>query len=66
MTTEIAIQEQIEVVMCDRCGAPETPSNPLELRPCGLSGQGAFINEGPPECYWECAACASDDSEVPL
>jgi hypothetical protein len=66
MTTEIAIQEQlIEAVTCDKCGAPETPSNQLELRQCGTSGYGAFINEGPPEWDWICAACASKD-EVPL
>lgn len=61
---EHAPEMLVEVLTCDKCGAPETPSNPIEFRQCGTSGYGAFINEGPPEWFSECAACASED-EVP-
>jgi hypothetical protein len=54
----------IEAVTCDKCGAPETPSNQMALRQSGISGYGAFINEGPPEWDWICDACVSED-EVP-
>ena len=66
-TTNKAIQEQIEVLVevqtCDRCGAVETPQNPIELRHVGAYGYAAF-EDGPPEYWMECAVCVSED-EVP-
>ena len=53
-----------DLQICDRCGSAETETNPLELRMCGRFGQGAFVNEGPPEYWMECAACKAKDDEV--
>lgn len=59
-----AATTQIEPLICDRCGAEETPDNAVEFREIGRGGYSAFINEGPPEVFTECAKCAADDSEV--
>ena len=55
--------ELVEAVTCDRCGAPETAQNPIELRHVGAFGYAA-IEDGPPEYWMECAACEAKD-EVP-
>jgi hypothetical protein len=64
-TTNKAIQEQMEVLVevetCDQCGAPATESNPVELRTMGGFGQAAFVEEGPPEYWMQCAACRDEE-----
>jgi hypothetical protein len=51
----------VEVETCDQCGAAATESNPVELRTVGGFGQAAFVEEGPPEYWMQCAACMEEE-----